>query len=78
MKRFGRFGTAMALAAIVASGLALNPARLEAKGKGGKDPQATVCAYLLSVINYEYVGSAIQAYAISLYIAAGCDASLLP
>jgi hypothetical protein len=73
MTTMKRFGAAVVIAALM--GLGFGTTTLEAKGK--KDPQGTVCSYLLAVINYPYVDDAIRNYAISLYVAAGCDVSLI-
>jgi hypothetical protein len=73
MTTMKRFGAAVAVAAMI--GLGFGTTTLEAKGR--KDPQGTVCSYLLGVINYPYVDAAIRDYAISLYVAAGCDVSLI-
>jgi hypothetical protein len=76
MRHARRFTTALVLAGMVASGMMLGSARLEAKGKGGGG--GTICSYLLSVITYPYVSDSIKAYATYLYLAYDCDASLLP
>jgi hypothetical protein len=59
------------------SGGVLEPARVQvAKKKGDSDGQAATCAYLLSIINYPYVSPTIKAWAISEYIARGCQPAL--
>ena len=79
MRTGKRFSAAAVIAGLMASGLMLGTARLEAKGgKGGGNGNDLICAALLSVITYEYVSPAIKAYATSLYLGYGCDPSLLP
>jgi len=80
MKKLHRFSAAIVLSGLVAGGMVLGTARVEAKGKGGGgggNVQEAVCSYLLSVITYPNVNETIKAYAISLYVAAGCDTSLI-
>jgi hypothetical protein len=72
MRQLRKFGSALALAAMIAGGMMLGTARVEAKGGkggGGGSVQAAVCTYLLSVITYPYISPEIQAYAVSLYVA---------
>jgi hypothetical protein len=80
MRHARRFTTAIALAGMLGSFTMLGTARLEAKGKGGGGGggDATICSILLAVITYQYVSPTIQAYATTLYLGYGCDASLLP
>jgi len=78
MRYARRFTTALVLAAMVGSGMMLGSARLEAKGKGGGgDPKDAFCGVLLSIINYQYTSPTIRQYVTSLYLAYGCDASLI-
>ena len=76
MRNTGRFTTALALAAMVGSGMLLGSARLEAKGKGGGG-DGTICSALLAVINYKYTSPTIRDYTIGLYLGYGCDPSLI-
>jgi hypothetical protein len=77
MGRSRRFTTALALAAMVGTGMMFSSVSLEAKGK--KNPgDGTICDALLAVITYPYVSDTIKAYATSLYLGYGCDPSLLP
>jgi len=79
MRYARRFTTALVLAAMVGSGMMLGSARLEAKGKGGGggDPKEAFCSALLSIINYQYTSPTIRQYVTALYLAYGCDASLI-
>jgi hypothetical protein len=78
MKRMRIVIGALAVAAVMAGVMPLGMTRVEASGgkKGGGDPQAAVCAYLLSVINYPYVNDYIKQLAISVYNASGCQPAL--
>jgi hypothetical protein len=78
MKRMHRLGTAIVLAGMIAGGMMLGTARVEAK-KGGVSPHDAICQYLADVINYPYVSPAIKSYALSLFYAIDppCDPSLL-
>ena len=78
MKRVRRMATAATLAAVMAVGMTVGAARVEAKGKKGDDAQAAICAYLLQVITYEYVHPYIKDFATKLYLSYGCDPALLP
>lgn len=71
-----RFGAAVMMAAMLAGGMTVGSATLEAKGKKGTSD--AVCGYLYSVITYPYVTPTIQNYAIQLYLAYGCDESYKP
>jgi hypothetical protein len=66
------------MAGLVAGCLAVGAARADAadNNKGGKkkDP----CPTLLTAIKYAYIAPDIQAYLIEIYLAQGCDPSLLP
>jgi hypothetical protein len=80
MKELRKFGAAMVLAGLIAGGMMLGTARVEAKGKGGgggSDPKDAVCAYLASVLNYPYLSPVIESYVRSLFDAYGCDPALL-
>ena len=68
-----RFGAAVTVAAMLAGGLTVGSATLEAKGKGGGDAQAAYCAYLENILNYPYVSPSIYQYVLALWWAAGCD-----
>jgi len=78
MKRGKRFSAAAVIAGVMAGGMMLGSARLEAKGGKGGGVQGTICDALLAVITYKYVSPAINDYATSLYLAYECDPSLLP
>lgn len=67
-----RFSAAAVMAGMIAGGMALGTARLEAKAKGGGDGQAAICAYLLNVINYPGVSPFIKALAQATYVRLGC------
>jgi hypothetical protein len=78
MKELRKFSAAMALAGLIAGGMMLGTARVEAKGKGGGgDPNDAVCAYLASVLNYPYLSPIIESYVRALFDAYGCDPALL-
>ena len=79
MKGIRRFGAATVLAGMIASGMMVGTARVEAKGKGGGggNTNDAVCAYLASVLNYPYVSPTIAQYARALFDAYGCDPALL-
>ena len=80
MKKLRKFGVAMVLAGLIAGGMMLGTARVEAKGKGGGgggDGKDAVCAYLASVLNYPYLSPVIEPYVRSLFDAYGCDPALL-
>ena len=78
MKRLRKFGVAMVLAGLIAGGMMLGTARVEAKGKGGGgDPNDAVCAYLASVLNYPYLSPIIESYVRALFDSYGCDPALL-
>ncbi|HMF98483.1 MAG TPA: hypothetical protein VKE96_29485 [Vicinamibacterales bacterium] len=72
-----RFGAAMVLSGLVASGMIVGGTRVEAKGKGGGG-EGTVCSALLAVITYKYTSPTIRDYATGLYLSYGCDPSFLP
>ena len=75
MSRLRRFGTAVAMAGLISTGMF--GATAEAAGKNkGDDGQAATCAYLLTVINYPYVSPAVKAMADSLYTSYGCQPTL--
>ena len=79
MRTGKRFSAAAIVACVMASGMMLGSARLEAKGgKGGGGGGNAICDALLAVITYKYVSPAIKDYATGLYLAYGCDPSLLP
>jgi len=78
MKGIRRFGAATVLAGMIASGMMVGTARVEAKGKGGGgNTNDAVCAYLASVLNYPYLSPTIAQYARALFDAYGCDPALL-
>ena len=77
MSRVRRFSAAMVVALLIAGGTTPGITRVEAAGKkGGSDGQGATCAYLLSVINYQYVSPAIKVWAVSLYNSLGCQPAL--
>jgi len=79
MRTGKRFSAAAVIAGLMASGLMLGTARLEAKGgKGGGGGNGTICDALLAIITYKYVSPTIKDYTIALYLSYGCDPSLLP
>ena len=75
MKRMRKFVGALVMATVIAGAMPLGLVRVEASGgkKGGGDPQAALCAYLLNVINYPYVNEYVRKVAIAAYNAAGCQ-----
>ena len=76
MRRMKKIGSAVVFAAVIAGGMTIGTARVEAK-KGGVDPQAAFCSYLASVIKYPYTSDAIKSYALYLFNAYNCDPALL-
>jgi len=60
VKRMNRFGAAVTMAVMLASGLAASTARLEAKGSGHGGGTTAVCSALLSVINNATLPQAIR------------------
>jgi hypothetical protein len=79
MKRIRRIGTAVIVAAVMATSLTLGAATVEARGgkKGSIDPHEAICKYLAAIINYDYVNPIIKSYAMSLFTAYACDVALL-
>jgi hypothetical protein len=80
MKKLRRFSTAFVLSAFVAIGMALTPARVEAKkpgSGGGGTPDPLICSTLLAIINYQYIDPAIRYFVVQTYLAYGCDGTLL-
>jgi len=76
-KNMNRFGAALAAAAIVAGGLAVNPVRLEAKGKKNPaDPLVLFCQSLKSIIDYKYSTDAVRAYAQRMFDDYNCASVL--
>jgi hypothetical protein len=74
MGRLRRFASAMVMTGMIAGGMLVATARVEAAGKkGGGDGQAATCEYLLNIITYPYVSPVIRASALSLYISLGCS-----
>ena len=67
-----RFGAALTVAAILAGGLTVGSATLEAKGRGG-DAHAAYCAYLEQILSYPYLSPHIRDVVLALWKAAGCD-----
>ena len=77
MKRMRRLSGAAMMAGLIASGMLLGTARVEAAGKKGSDDgQAAVCVYLASVINYPNVNEYVKLWAMSLYNSMGCSPAL--
>ena len=72
MRAIRRFGSAIVASALVAGMLVVSPVGLEAKKRGGTDPQAAICAYLDAVITYPYVDPYVKAYALALWNYYGC------
>lgn len=74
MKSIKKLGTAVVLAAVLAGGV--GTANLEAAKKKSTssttDALAATCAYLWSVMTYEYVTPTVYLYAASLYNYYGC------
>lgn len=77
MNGIRRLGSAAIIAGLMAGGMVLGAAPVEAGGKKGTDSQDAICAYLLSVIQYPYVNLYIKAWATSLYLEYGCDPGAL-
>jgi hypothetical protein len=69
MGRIRRFTAALLVAGVMAVGVGL-----EAKGKPGPPSNDAICAYLWSIITYEYVTPTIQELALALFSAYGCTA----
>jgi len=76
MHRMRRLGSAVVLAAMIAGGVMMGTARVEAKQRG-VDPHDAFCGYLAQVINYPYTSDAIKSYALYLFTAYSCDPALL-
>ena len=73
MKGMNRLGAAAVLAGLIAFGLGLSSARLEAKGKGnGGGDISAVCSTLLSVINNTSLPEALRNVAQAGYDILGC------
>jgi hypothetical protein len=78
MKRIRKIGTALVVAAMLAGGLTLGSARVEAKGKGGGGgANEAICAYLAKIINYPYVNPYIRDFALDLFAKYECDPALI-
>lgn len=73
MKRMSRFGAAVTMAVMLASGLAASTARLEAKGDSNGAGTTALCGALLSVINNTDFPQAIRDAAKSTFDALGCE-----
>jgi hypothetical protein len=74
MKRMNRLGAALVLAGIMASGLSVSTARVEARGKGnGGGDISALCAVLLSVIENTSLTQAIRDAAQFTYDFLGCS-----
>lgn len=76
MRSIRRLGAAAVMASLIASGLFLGTARIEAAGKKQQDSQTAICDYLRLVINYPYVHPYIKLWATSLYNYYGCTPAL--
>ena len=72
MRRVHRFTRALVVAILIAVGMALTTAPVEA---ARKTPDG-VCTYLLAIINYEHVSPTIKAWAIALYNYYECKPTL--
>ena len=70
MKSMRRMSAAFVLAAVLAVGF--GTASLEAKKPGGGDPNAAICAYLKSVLDYPNLSPYIRAYVAWLYDQYNC------
>jgi len=73
MKRMSRFGAAVTMAVMLASGLAASTARLEAKGDDHAGGTTALCSALLSVINNTDFPQAIQDAAQRAFDLLGCS-----
>jgi hypothetical protein len=74
MKRTNRFGAALVLAGMMASGLAASTARLEAKGRGNDGGDiSTLCSVLLTVIDNPTLSQSIRDIAQFAYDFLGCS-----
>lgn len=76
MKRMRRLAASAVMAGVLASGMLIGTARIQAAEKKGGDGQGATCAYLLNVINYPYVSPYIKVWAISLYNSMGCQPAI--
>jgi hypothetical protein len=73
MKRMSRFGAALVMAGMVASGFSVTTVRLEAKGKNDGGDISTLCNVLLSVINDTSLNQAIRDAAQAGFDLLGCS-----
>jgi hypothetical protein len=73
MKRMSKFGAAVTMAVVLASGLAVSTARLEARGDGSGGTTTALCGSLLSVINNTDFPQAIRDAAQSAFDLLGCS-----
>jgi hypothetical protein len=64
-----KFGTALAIAGAMAAftGTSLEAKKKPGGGGGGTDPNAAVCAYLESIMTYQYTSPYILAYVSTLW-----------
>jgi len=80
MKGLRSFSAAVVVAGLIAAGMTLASAGVEAKGKGGGgggDTNDAVCTYLASVLNYPYLSPIIEPTVRALFNAYGCNPALL-
>ena len=73
MKRMSRFGAAVGMAVMLASGLAASTARLEAKGHDHDGGATTLCSSLLGVVNNTDLPQAIRDAAQLAFNLLGCS-----
>src|SRR5919197_2186161 len=73
MKRMSRFGAAVTVAVMLASGLAASTARLEGKGDGDGGGTTALCSALLSVVNDTNFPQAIRDAAQRTFDLLGCS-----
>lgn len=74
MRHIRKFMGAVIMAAMLAGGMTLGAATVEAKSKsGGGDARAVKCAYFEKILAYPYLTPSIRDYVYKLWLAYGCD-----
>ena len=73
MKGMSKFGAAVTVAVMLASGLAASTARLEARGNGHGGDTTALCSALLSVVNNTNFPQAIRDAAQRAFDLLGCS-----
>jgi len=74
MRHIRNFMAAVMVAAMLAGGMTLGSATVEARAKkGGGDSQAAKCAYFEKILAYPYLTQSMRDYIYNLWLAYGCD-----